>query len=53
MAISTSELNFDKAVDYHYKKFPPKNIDYHRLLKPLGEASVSNVSACVSDLGLG
>jgi len=39
MVIPTSELNFDKAVDYHYKKFPPKNIDYHRLLKPLGEAS--------------
>ena len=39
MAIPTNELNFDNAVDYHYNKFPPSQIDYARLLGQLVKAT--------------
>ena len=38
MAIPTSELNFDKAVGYHYNAFPPATLDYAKLVEPLGRA---------------
>lgn len=38
MGIPTSELNFLHSVDYHYGQFPPNNIDYKRLVNPLGDA---------------
>ncbi len=38
MAIPKSELSFENAVDYHYDKFPPNELDYQRLMKPLGRA---------------
>ncbi|MBP2161284.1 MULTISPECIES: Fic family protein [Asticcacaulis] len=38
MAISLHELNFDKAVDYHYDKFPPNNLDYSLIIGPLAKA---------------
>lgn len=39
MAIPVSELNLDKAVHYHYDRFPPANLDYGRLIAPLARAS--------------
>ena len=39
MVIPTTELNFDNAVDYHYGKFPPSQIDYARLLGQLVKAT--------------
>lgn len=39
MAIPVSELKFDKAVDYHYDRFPPKALDYAPLIKPLARAT--------------
>lgn len=39
MVIATNELNFDNAVDYHYGKFPPSNIDYARLVGQLVKAT--------------
>ena len=30
--------HFATAVKYHYGQFPPQNLDYKRLVKPLGEA---------------
>ena len=39
MAIPANELNFDNAVDYHYGKFPPSQIDYARLLNQLVRAT--------------
>lgn len=39
MAIPTNELNCDNAVDYHYNKFPPSQIDYARLLSQLVKAT--------------
>ncbi|MBT4921704.1 MAG: Fic family protein [Rickettsiales bacterium] len=39
MANSVSELNFDKAVSYHYDQFPPKDLDYSKIVKPLSKAS--------------
>lgn len=33
------ELNFKNAVDYHYDKFPPKTIDYGRLVISLTKAT--------------
>lgn len=39
MAIPTEELNFDNAVDYHYEKFPPSNLDDSRLVTPLAKAT--------------
>lgn len=35
MSIPLSELNFDNAVNYHYDKFPPTNIDYKELMNQL------------------
>ena len=32
-------LNFENAVDYHYGKFPPKELDSSKLLQPLASAS--------------
>lgn len=31
----------DNAVDYHYGRFPPTDIDYSRLVVPLGRAAVA------------
>lgn len=39
MAIPEIELNFDKAVEYHYNQFPPFNLDYERLSNQLVKAS--------------
>jgi cell filamentation protein, protein adenylyltransferase len=39
MTIPESELNFENAVDYHYDMFPPKNLDYSRLITPIAKAS--------------
>jgi len=33
--------NFPNAVHYHYNKFPPKNLDYKRLAKPLRTAATT------------
>ncbi|MFA6280433.1 MAG: Fic/DOC family N-terminal domain-containing protein [Bdellovibrionales bacterium] len=38
MAIPISELNFEKAVHYHYDMFPPASLDYGKLVEPLGRA---------------
>jgi Fic family protein len=38
MAIPLSELNFDKAVGYHYDKFPPASLDYGALMGPVTKA---------------
>lgn len=38
MSIKPSKLNFENAVDYHYDQFPPSNLDYKRLIKPLSGA---------------
>ncbi len=32
-------LNLENAVSYHYDKFPPKNLDYERLIGPLLKAT--------------
>ena len=39
MAIPTSELNFDRAVGYHYGQFPPHDLNYAQLINPLAKAS--------------
>ena len=39
MAILETELNLEKAVSYHYGKFPPSNLDYGRILKQLVRAA--------------
>jgi Fic family protein len=39
MAIPTTELNFAKAVEYHYDKFPPSPLNYQRLIEPLAKAT--------------
>lgn len=39
MVISNKELNFEKAVNYHYDKFPPSKLDYGRLVTPLANAT--------------
>ena len=39
MSIPKNELNFDNAVGYHYDKFPPRNLDYEKLAKPLAAAA--------------
>ena len=39
MAIPLEELNFSKAVEYHYGGFPPERLDYGLLLKPLAKAT--------------
>lgn len=35
------EYDFSEAVDYHYGQFPPKNLNYEKIIKPLGEASAA------------
>ena len=39
MSTIPTELNFDNAVDYHYGKFPPSNIDYGRITSQLVKAA--------------
>jgi len=41
MAMPPNELNFENAVDYHYDKFPPCQIDYARLLSQLVKATAA------------
>lgn len=38
MAIPLQELNFDKAVSYHYDQFPPKELEWNAILSPLAKA---------------
>ncbi len=38
MNIENSGLNFEHAVDYHYDRFPPSNLNYEKLFEPFGEA---------------
>ena len=38
MAIPLHELNFDKAVHYHYDRFPPTNLDLSAIISPLAKA---------------
>jgi hypothetical protein len=33
------ELNLDNAVNYHYDKFPPVNLDYSKLVNELLKAT--------------
>ncbi|MBW2590833.1 MAG: Fic family protein, partial [Deltaproteobacteria bacterium] len=33
------ELNLDNAVNYHYDKFPPRNLDYGQFIEPLIQAT--------------
>ncbi len=37
----SKELNFKEAVNYHYGDFPPSNIDYAALIKPISSASAA------------
>lgn len=37
----SGELNFDAAVNYHYNQFPPTNIDYSKIVQPLGTATAA------------
>lgn len=39
MSINPSELNFDKAVNYHYDRFPPTELKYQELVKQLVKAT--------------
>ncbi len=39
MTALSSALNFDSAVDYHYDKFPPDNLDFSKLVNPLVKAT--------------
>lgn len=39
MSASTIELNFEKAVDYHYGHFPPSSLDYSKLIPQLVRAT--------------
>jgi len=41
MKIPSGALNFKNAVNYHYNQFPPTNIDYERLARPLSSASAA------------
>jgi len=36
--LDVTELNFDDAVQYHYGEFPPKSLNYEKLMLPLGRA---------------
>lgn len=33
------ELNFDNAVNYHYGQFPPKQLNYGKIIEPLARAT--------------
>lgn len=35
------KYDFSEAVEYHYGKFPPPKLDYERLARPLGAASLA------------
>lgn len=37
--MSHADYNFTEAVDYHYGKFPPKTLDYARLIGPTARAA--------------
>lgn len=39
--VSSLDLNFNDAVNYHYDSFPPKNLDFAKLIKPLTRASAA------------
>ncbi len=39
MSISLEELNFNKAIDYHYDCFPPKDLNYHKIIPQLTKAT--------------
>ena len=39
VAILRSELNLQKAVEYHYGQFPPDQLDYASLIGPVARAS--------------
>lgn len=39
MAINKMDLNLEAAVEYHYDKFPPTQLDYKRLMAPLVRAT--------------
>lgn len=41
MSLLSRELNFDNAVNYHYGEFPPQDLDYNQLVRPLGSASAA------------
>jgi cell filamentation protein, protein adenylyltransferase len=38
---SIDDLDLTNAVDYHYGKFPPTSIDYHKIASPLADASAA------------
>ena len=38
MRLPRDRYNFDKNVDYHYGRFPPRSLDYARLFVPMGDA---------------
>jgi hypothetical protein len=33
------ELNLKNAANYHYDKFPPRNLDYEQFVEPLVKAT--------------
>lgn len=39
MAIPLKELNFENAINYHYDCFPPKNLDYQKIMNQLIKAT--------------
>ena len=41
MSESTTELNFNNAINYHYDQFPPNRLDYEKLIVPLSKAAES------------
>jgi hypothetical protein len=41
MSRSQGDLDLSEAVQYHYDKFPPKSMDFGRLLAPLSKAAAS------------
>ena len=41
MSLRLSGYDIGDAIGYHYGKFPPKNLDYARLIGPLGRAAAA------------
>lgn len=41
MALLPIELNFENAVHYHSEKFPPKSLDYQRLIPGIANATAA------------
>lgn len=39
MALSVADFDFAQAAEYHVGGFPPKNVDYGRIVGPLSQAS--------------